>query len=230
MDSWERVETEGFAVVPKVLTADEVRALCEATANLRDEGRRGGVRNLLARCPEVRALAQSAPIRNLVEPVLGPAAFAARGILFDKTPDANWKVPWHQDLTIAVEGRLEVAGYGPWSVKDGVQHVQPPAAVLEGMLAVRIHLDDCGADNGPLRVIPGSHREGRLSDEQVLRWQESVPPVLCMVDKGGVLLMRPLLLHASSPAASPAHRRVIHIEFASCRLPEGLQWQVHERC
>lgn len=155
--------------------------------------------------------------------MLGPHAIAVRGILFDKTPDANWKVPWHQDLTIAVTAKLQVPGFGPWSKKAGVLHVQPPAFVLENMLAVRIHLDDCGEANGAVRVIPGSHLQGRLTTEHVVR-MSATPGVSCVVAAGGVVLMRPLMLHAPSACQSPRHRRVVHLEFAGCALPGGLAW------
>ncbi|MBL8235790.1 MAG: phytanoyl-CoA dioxygenase family protein [Bryobacterales bacterium] len=217
---------DGFATAPGVATPAEVDRLLRAVEQARDElavRSRGGVyaiRNLLSVVPAVTEWANSAACRELVEPVLGPTAQAVRGILFDKTPEANWKVPWHQDLTIAVRKRAEVAGYGPWTVKAGVPHVQPPVAVLERMLAVRLHLDNCGEENGPVRVVPGSHRYGRTD----------APPetgrevVTCTVARGGVLLMCPLLWHASSPAASAAHRRVIHIEFAAAALPRELEW------
>jgi ectoine hydroxylase-related dioxygenase (phytanoyl-CoA dioxygenase family) len=157
-------------------------------------------------------------------------AFAVRGILFDKTPDANWKVVWHQDLTIAVRERRHVAGFGPWSEKDGVAHVQPPAALLARMVAVRVHLDDCTATDGPVRVLPGSHRAGRLSAADVERWRAAVPEVVCTVPRGRILAFHSLLLHASSPALEPAHRRVVHVEYAAAEwadLPGGLAW--HER-
>lgn len=184
---------------------------------------KGGVRNLLG-LPSVSQVANSLSIRSLVEPVLGESAFPVRATLFDKTPGANWKVPWHQDLSIAVQARIDVDGFGPWSIKAGVVHVQPPASVLETMLAVRIHLEDCGEENGPLRVIPGSHQQGRLSAEQVQTIVGMATSVNCPVRCGGALLLRPLLLHASSASTSPMHRRVIHVDFASTELPAGLKW------
>jgi hypothetical protein len=123
--------------------------------------RRGGIfaaRNLLDVFPEVQRLARSPVIRELVVPVLGSDCFPVRGILFDKIPGANWKVPWHQDVTIVVQDKIEIEGFGPWSTKADVLHVQPPAMVLENMLSVRLHLDACGEDNGALRVIAGSHQ------------------------------------------------------------------------
>jgi ectoine hydroxylase-related dioxygenase (phytanoyl-CoA dioxygenase family) len=170
-------------------------------------------------------LAESTAVRSLVEPALGPNAFAVRDLFFDKTMDANWKVTWHQDLTIAVRHRIDVPDFGPWSVKDGVPHVRPPVELLERMLTVRLHLDDCGEENGPLRVLPGSHQHGRLGENAIRVWRAEVPAVSCAVKRGGAVLMRPLLLHASSPARRPEHRRVIHLEFAAEELPGGLQWR-----
>jgi ectoine hydroxylase-related dioxygenase (phytanoyl-CoA dioxygenase family) len=126
---------------------------------------------------------------SLVEPFLGGAAFPVRGILFDKIPGANWKVPWHQDLTIAVSQRIETDGFGPWSVKADVLHVQSPVHILENMLTLRLHLDDCGESNGPLKVLPGSHRSGRLSEQSIEEARRSQSPIVCTTPAGGVLLM-----------------------------------------
>jgi ectoine hydroxylase-related dioxygenase (phytanoyl-CoA dioxygenase family) len=147
-----------------------------------------------------------------------------RGLLFNKLPEANWAVPWHQDLTIAVRERRQAPGFGPWSLKDGVVHVQPPDEVIARMVSVRIHLDDTDAQNGALRVIPGSHTEGRLSAEAIGRWTTSRTAVTLEAPAGSVLLMRPHLLHASSAAEPPGQRRVIHIEYAADELPFGLEW------
>jgi ectoine hydroxylase-related dioxygenase (phytanoyl-CoA dioxygenase family) len=219
-----QVHTVGWAITPPVIPSDVLAALtCELTPLLEADGARGGMRHLLDR-PSVCALARSAPVRAVAEAVLGPECFAVRGILFDKTPDANWKVIWHQDLTIAVRERREVPGFGPWSEKDGVPHVQPTGDILQRMVAVRVHLDECGPENGPVRVIPGSHRVGRLSAEAVDAWKAAGPMVECVVARGGILAFQPLLLHASSPATTPAHRRVVHLEFAADQLPGGLAW------
>ena len=224
------VEENGFAICDGVLSTREVGRLLGAIERLDDAGavrKRGGVfavRNLLDISEEVRELANSAVIDALIEPVLGPEFFPARGILFDKIPDANWKVPWHQDVTIAVCERVEADGFGSWSVKADVLHVQPPASVLERMISVRIHLDPCGESNGALRVIPGSHRRGRIPENEIEAIRLGGSEQICAVKAGGVLLMRPLLLHASSPSLVPDHRRVIHIDFASVQLPNGMRW------
>jgi hypothetical protein len=183
-----------------------------------------GARNILTESDALRTLARAPAVRALAECVLGPECFVVRGILFDKTPETNWKVIWHQDLSIAVRERCDAPGFGPWSEKAGVTHVQPPANLLARMLAVRVHLDACTADNGPVRVLPGSHRDGRLSSDAIEHWKATTAPVTCMVPRGGLLALRPLLLHASSPAQHPLHRRVVHFEFAAEPLPYGLAW------
>ncbi len=214
---------QGFAILPSVISTERANDLIAALARV-NAGY--GMRNLLRDVPAVRALAlELTPLATLV---LGPAAFPARGIFFDKIPEANWEVGWHQDLSIAVVERIDTPGFAGWSVKAGVVHVQPPSEILEQMLAVRVHLDECDEANGPLRVLPGSHGEGRLNEEAIARWKKSVEEVMCVAMKGSALLMRPLLLHASSPPAAPHHRRVIHLEYASCELPNGLRWHSRE--
>jgi ectoine hydroxylase-related dioxygenase (phytanoyl-CoA dioxygenase family) len=225
-----QVQNNGFAICEDVLPPEEISALLAALARIGEFGslqKRGAtfaIRNLLDTSLEVRELANSDVVRRLVEAVLGPGSFPVRGILFDKIPDANWKIPWHQDVTIAVQEKVEAKGFGPWSIKADVLHVQPPAFVLEQMISVRFHLDPCGEDNGALRVIPGSHLRGRIAEEEIARIREEAPERTCAVRSGGVLLMRPLLLHASSPSRVPGHRRVVHIDFAAVKLPNGMRW------
>ena len=218
------IREHGWAVTPPVVSHALVdQVIHELTPLLDDGAGRGGIRHLLD-VPSVRALARSAPVRGVAGSVLGADCVAVRGILFDKSPDANWKVIWHQDLTIAVREKRNVTGFGPWTEKDGVTHVQPRVEVLERMLAVRVHLDECGPENGPVRVIPGSHRHGRLTPEAIDGWKAKDRAVDCIVERGGILAFRPLILHASSAATRPAHRRVVHLEFASGDLPGGLAW------
>lgn len=225
------IALDGFHLSPPILEASVIGSLIDSLAELERQrdaaGKRmksRGARNLLHDCPAVAALAYGTALKNLLLPVLGPTAFPVRSLFFDKLAGANWQVGWHQDLSIAVAERVEVPGFTGWSVKQGVTHVQPPASILENMLTLRVHLDDCDEDNGPLRVLRGSHQLGRLNDEQIERWQQTGEAVTCLVPRGGVLLMRPLLLHSSSPAKNPRHRRVIHLEYAANPLPAGLRW------
>ena len=222
---------DGYAVVPDVLAPETIEQLIEAleiSASKDGSLRKGaavyGARNLLRDVPAVRALAVSVAVRSMIQTILGTEAFAVRGLFFDKTPAANWMVDWHQDRAIAVCEQRDVPGFTRWTVKAGVPHVQPPVTVLEQMLTVRLHLDDTDNSNGALRVIPGSHRVGIIHENEINTWTRRDPPATCLVARGGAMVMRPLLLHASSKATRPAHRRVLHLEFASQSLPGGLEW------
>ncbi len=179
----------------------------------------------MKRVPTVASLADSPKLMNLLQYCLGVPCFAVRSIFFDKTGHSNWLVPWHQDLSIAVKNCVEITGYGPWSIKDGIHHVQPPTGVLETMVTLRLHLDDCDASNGALRVIPGSHRLGRLSASEIAEVRRQSGEVTVSARVGDALVMRPLLLHASSEAVKSGHRRVVHLEFATSELPQGLEWE-----
>ncbi len=213
------VEAQGFAIVKGVLSADEQRDLLSALGPMAGAGRRG-----LLGFPPVAQVASSARLLEIVRPHLPREPAAARAIYFDKSAEANWLVPWHQDLTLAVRAQVDAPGFGPWSIKDGMPHCQAPVELLEQMLTIRLHLDDADEANGALRVIPGSHRCGRLSPEQIREMRAQHPETLCAASAGDALLMRPLLLHASSRSTSPSHRRVLHLEYVAFALPCGLQW------
>lgn len=203
------LDRDGFALVPRLIEPEEVAFWQDRFA----EPVRAGRRNLLDD-PEVRRLADDPRLQALV----GDSR-VVRGILFDKTPEANWAVPPHQDLNIALAERHEIAGYGPWSVKAGVPHAVPPVEILRSMLTIRIHLDPCGPDEGPLRVVPGTHR-----DKVAERDLPGGPFVECHVPAGGAILMRPLAVHASPRATHPTRRRVIHLEYATVDPPAPLRW------
>lgn len=218
----EDLEQQGFAIVPGVLSGEESATLGGVLGAMEGAGRRG----VLA-VPQISTLAASPAMRSLVHPHLRGEPKAERGIFFNKSPDANWLVPWHQDLTLALRSRAEVHGFGPWSVKDGIPHVQPPAEWLERMLTIRLHLDAADETNGALAVLPGTHRLGRLSPQQIQSLRHKMPEHLCRAKAGDVLLMRPLLLHSSRRSTTNRQRRVLHLEYAAFDLPNPLEW--HER-
>lgn len=226
----ESIAKRGFFLAPDVLVANEMSKLLRSFVSYsesRHAVKRGGktyaLRSVLNEIPEVLEVAKCDAVFTLVKAVLGDACVPTKAILFDKTEGVNWNLQWHQDLTISVKEKVEVQGFEPWSQKAGIPHVQPPASVMESILAARIHLDDCSEDNGALHVIPGSHMEGILSDEDKQRWKDQKSEI-CAARKGDVLLMRPLLLHSSKKAANPSHRRVLHIEYSTEKLPGGLKW------
>ena len=228
------IENDGAISVPSIGLGEPQLARYQAEAERvysahGSSGRRpAGIRALSAKSDMFRELIESREFRAIAEGVLGKACFPVRTILFDKTPDANWDVPWHQDATIAVVSRpdnlTDAPGFGPWSVKEGVHHVQPPASVLERMLTLRLHLDDCPEDNGALRIVPGSHAHGFIEEASLKREECESRARTLAVPAGGLVVMRPLALHASRKATRPAHRRVVHVEFAADALPYGLEW------
>lgn len=215
----EEIAQSGFALIRGVMGREEQETLRATLGQVDGAGRRG-----LLRLPIVSALAGSERWLGLIRPHLPAEPRPVRAIYFDKSADANWVVAWHQDLTITLHARTETAGFGPWSMKDGVPHVQPPTELLEKMLTIRVHLDDADETNGALRVLPGSHRLGRLTGERIQELRTSRADSLCTAAAGDALLMRPLLLHASHRSTSTRHRRVLHIEYAGFDLPETLRW------
>jgi ectoine hydroxylase-related dioxygenase (phytanoyl-CoA dioxygenase family) len=227
--STQLIDQYGFIILDRFLNLDLIDRLIQDITALNLTPERAGIRNILELFPSGQQLAESQEIRDLVEPILGNSTRVVRGIFFDKQPTANWKVPWHQDVTIAVKNRLDLPNYQPWSLKGGIHHVQPPVAILEQMLTVRIHLDKTDESNGALKVITGSHCDGKLSGGAIDKWKQT-DSTICICEPGGILLMRPLLLHASSVAIEPSHRRVIHLDYAGCNLPEGLEWYYHPVC
>ena len=197
-------------------------------AALAEGSRRGraGTRHLMT-TPAVTALATDARLLHLAAEVLGSRAVPYRATLFEKSGRANWLVVWHQDTALPLVSRVASSEWGPWSVKAGVHYAHAPGWALGGIVAVRVHLDPSTSENGPLRVIPGSHREGVLADEEVFARARRHEAAECVVGLGGVVAMRPLLIHSSSKAWVDAPRRVIHIEYAvSLDLGPGLRLAV----
>jgi hypothetical protein len=160
---------------------------------------------------------------------MGETARPVRVLYFDKRPGVNWAVLWHQDRTIAVARRIDAPGYETWSVKAGVHDVEPPEAVLQSMVTVRLHIDDCGPDNGPLLTVRGSFRWGRIAASEIATHVGRGTIDICCANAGDVVAMRGLTIHASERALRPSHRRVIHVDYSTVKLPAGLEWAL-PRC
>ncbi len=225
-----RLQRDGCQIIKSLVGDGDCNRLATELTPLFDQqvksakSRIGGVRNLLRTKPLVASFAKSQAIIELLQRAVGENLFPVRAIFFDKNPEANWLVPWHQDLAIAVAEQIESPGFTGWSVKDDVLHVHPPAEILTQMITLRLHLDDCDAGNGALKVIAGSHSVGKIPAGEIARWTASRRQTICEVSKGDAVLMRPLLLHASAPADNPGHRRILHVEYATQTLPDGLKW------
>jgi ectoine hydroxylase-related dioxygenase (phytanoyl-CoA dioxygenase family) len=214
----------GFSIHHDVIPPDETAALCAVVSTLPRS--RAGARHLLGR-PEIERIAGDVRLRALASEWLGAPAQPYRATLFDKSPGANWLVVWHQDTALPLRQRLDVAGWGPWSAKAGVVYAHAPASALARIVALRLHLDDSTAENGPLRVLPGTHELGVLTDAALQDLSTRIAPASCLVPRGGVLAMRPLLAHSSSRARTESPRRVLHFEYAaSLALDAGLELAV----
>ncbi len=155
---------------------------------------------------------------------LDPAAKPVRVIAFNKTPQTNWGVPWHQDRVIAVEERKDVVGFDKWTKKSDVWHCEPPRQILDGMLFVRVHLDDTDQANGAMDIATGSHNEGRVSAAEAEETAHRYPIECCEAKRGDLLVLKMLTLHGSKPSKAASNRRVFRIDFASLDLPAPLRW------
>jgi hypothetical protein len=225
-----QLRAQGFATVPELYTQPEAAALLAciesapaASPNFRRSQDVFAIRNLLGEIPALGPLLATPALRRLLGELFPAGCHLTKGIYFDKPAGSNWLVAWHQDLMINVAQRADLPGYGPWTAKAGWVAVQPPAAVLENTVTIRLHLDDCDATNGALKVVPGSHRQGVVPAETIA--SHTATATVCAVPAGGAMLMKPLLLHASSRSTSARPRRVVHLEFSAEELPAGLAWR-----
>ncbi|MGD9561320.1 MAG: phytanoyl-CoA dioxygenase family protein [Pyrinomonadaceae bacterium] len=205
-----RMFSPGFEIVEGVLTQGECDDLIAYLC--RDESR-AGFRHLM-RDPRVFQIASDLRLMSITERVFGRHLIPYKATLFQKTGKANWLVSWHQDTALPLAAMPDREDWGPASVKDGVTFAHAPTWALSKIIALRIHLDASTEANGPLRVIPGSHRKRLLRGDEFSEWTKR-EPIECLVGKGGVILMSPLLIHSSSKCSNDEPRRVLHIEYAA---------------
>jgi ectoine hydroxylase-related dioxygenase (phytanoyl-CoA dioxygenase family) len=220
---------KGFEVVEGIYTSAEVQQITGAIENadasqslFRKSADLFAIRQFMKAIPGVADLIFNDRFKAAVSQFAGDNYFVIKSIYFDKPQASNWFVAWHQDLTISVDKRINTGGYGPWTVKQDQYAVQPPVDILENIVTIRIHLDDTNEDNGALRVLEGSHLKKIVRPEMVDKNAET--EIICNVPAGGVMLMKPLLLHSSGRTVNNQRRRVIHLELSDKELPDGLQW------
>jgi ectoine hydroxylase-related dioxygenase (phytanoyl-CoA dioxygenase family) len=216
VDWRDAIEENGFAILPGVFDREYLDRLLQEINELGPRRSRAGVRHALG-LPPVVGLARQPQMMEAARGVLGAEAFPFRATLFDKSPEANWLVVWHQDTALPLRERVELPGWGPWSVKEGVAYAHAPAAALSLVLTLRVSCDDSTVENGPLRVLPGTHTLGVLTDDSIHELAGQIAPVDCVVGMGGVVAMRPLIVHASSKSHTEMPRRVLHIEYAASK-------------
>jgi len=208
------IEAQGFAIIPDMVSEVSISILLERLSGAQLQRSRAGIRHALQH-PAVMEIAQDPRLLEIARGTLGSRAIPFRATLFDKSALSNWLVVWHQDTALPLRKRFDAKGWGPWSMKDGVIYAHAPASALNRVLALRVHLDDSTVENGPLRVLPATHKLGVLSDDAIHNLAARLKPVDCVVGKRGILAMRPLIAHASSKSLSDKARRVLHIEYAS---------------
>ena len=213
----------GFRIVSGVLDPAETSHLLRRLEAAPLTRSRAGARHLMKH-PAVSEVANDPRLLAVAHGFLGASAIPYRATLFDKSSSRNWLVTWHQDVALPLEERRDVPGWSSWSIKSGITYAQAPPTALSHVVALRLHLDDSREDNGPLRVLPGTHALGVLSEADIQRLVREIPPVDCLVRSGGIIGMRPLILHASSKAETDQPRRVLHIEYAdSLEVGDGLR-------
>lgn len=219
----------GFAVINNVFSQKELEEINHVLQNIdtsKENFRKSedlfAIRQFLKEVPEIKDLIFNENIQKVVKEIFGEKYFVVKSIYFDKPETSNWYVAYHQDLTISVDKKLDLPDFGPWTTKKNQFAVQPPLNILENIYTVRIHLDDTDENNGALKVVPKSHAKGIYRPETI-DWTIETEEI-CNVEKGGIMMMKPLTLHGSNRTTNGKKRRVIHIEFSDRELPEVLQW------
>lgn len=228
-NSKERIQQDGFAIIEDVFTEQEITELIQAISEVdtsrltfRKTNDLFAVRQFLKEVPMAVDILFNSRLATLISAIFGHKFFVVKSIYFDKPERSNWFVAYHQDLTISVDKKIDIEGFGTWTTKQNQFAVQPPLNILQDNFTIRIHLDKTDAENGALKVIPGSHLKG-IYRAETIDWSAEREKV-CAVNKGGVMFMKPLLLHSSGRTTNSHKRRVIHIEFSRSFLPDNLHW------
>ncbi|MFD2602994.1 phytanoyl-CoA dioxygenase family protein [Flavobacterium suzhouense] len=221
-------EKDGFQVIDSIYSSNEINNLLNIINNadttsdtFRKSTNLFAIRQFLKEVPDTLPIIFNDKLTAIIN-TLGKNYFSVKSIYFDKPGDSNWFVAYHQDLTISVDNKTDIEGFGPWTVKQNQFAVQPPIDILENIFTIRIHLDDTNEENGALKVIPESHKK-KIYRPETIDWNTETE-VSCSVSKGGIMLMKPLLLHSSGRTVNDLRRRVIHIEFSNIELPENIKW------
>ena len=222
-----RLQNKGFSILNHVYTNREIRTVSRLIYNYfkENDDTSFGKRTLLKDIPELKPILFNKNLKQIIG-AIDPKAFLSKAIFFDKPPNSNWYVTWHQDVPINVTQKIELEGFSGWTQKKGVISVRPPVEVVKNIFTIRIHLDETNLRNGALKVVPGSHNK-ILTDTEIQTISSNSYPFVCEIASGGIQIMKPLLLH-SSPKAKVKKRKVIHLEFTSYELPDRIDWLERE--
>ena len=214
-------ERDGAALFEKTVSIEDVVTLREEFSRL--EFKAGARPFELSDL--VKSLISSNGCFGKIAQALGRAnARPVRVLAFDKTPESNWNLGWHQDRVVALKEKHEVSGFQNWTLKNNRHHAEAPVELLQQMFSLRLHLDDCDASNGALKVLAGSADFGKLSDSEVRQISAEMTPFVCEAKLGNILAMKALAIHASEPSINPTHRRVLHVDYCDSELPSPLKW------
>jgi ectoine hydroxylase-related dioxygenase (phytanoyl-CoA dioxygenase family) len=215
---------DGVEIQPAVLAHDDIQSVIAEVSLDSEKLRSGGIRNLEKKFVSIARLTVAPQVLEIAARRLVRPPRLVRALFFDKTPQKNWFVAWHQDKTVTLSRKTDIDGWRAWSLKERVWHVQPPCAVLERMLTIRLHLDPADDTSGCLKVIPESHRFGVLKQQSIDRIVASNDARACVVCAGDAVIMRPHVLHSSARSIGQPHRRVVHLEYSDYDLPAGIDW------
>ncbi len=228
-NSKEKILTDGFALLNNIFSDEEIENLFQTISKIDTSWQTVckssdlfAIRQFLKEVPPATGIIFNDRFTALISEIFGAEFFVVKSIYFDKPADSNWFVAYHQDLTISVDKKLDAEGFGAWTIKQNQYAVKPPLHILQDNFTIRIHLDHTNEENGALKVIPGSHLKGIYRPETI-DWSIETESI-CGVNKGGIMLMKPLLLHSSNRTTNNNKRRVIHIEFSKSSLPDNLNW------
>jgi len=223
------IQENGFTVINNIFSDTEIEEISKVIQNIdtsKETFRKSedlfAIRQFLKEVPDVKDLVFNENLKEIIKEIFGEKYLVVNSIYFDKPEKSNWYVAYHQDLTISVDKKIDLENFGPWTTKQNQFAVQPPLDILENIFTIRIHLDDTDENNGALKVVPKSHAKGIYRPETI-DWSVETENI-CNVEKGGIMIMKPLLLHGSNRTTNGKKRRVIHIEFSDKELPEVLNW------
>jgi hypothetical protein len=229
----DKIDLNGFTTIEDVYTRKELNQIVEvidhadaSNATFRKSSDLFAIRQFLREIPSIGPILLNENLKKIIHQIFGPDYFVVKSIYFDKPERSNWFVAYHQDLTISVDNKIELENFGPWTVKQNQFAVQPPTEILENIVTIRIHIDDTNEKNGALKVIPQSHLK-KIYRPETIDWTKEKEAVV-NVGAGGIMIMKPLLLHSSNRTTNNKKRRVIHIEFSNLELPKGIHWSERE--